>query len=314
MGIGTARPKAKLEVVGAKDILAKGKVSIFKDTATIQGTGTDFNQIHAGDVVKVLYTYGETPWKVVTAVEINNEKQILKVDSNFTESAANADLHYKHSVTRLGDQSGDPVIVNALGNVGIGTDKPQAKLEVNGDVKVNRIGTNGFNPDKGYPTNWGGGVHTWDVYAEGTIAAGKGGNVNSYIGNDGSGYFASYLRIGNISPQAKLDVMGDIKINGKGIIRSNSVKQQKMVITHIEVKPGTLSSFSGKECFYTFSESFSSPPAYFLGNLTSGGGFANIILTPCGPSTSGFSIWVYNASPSASNAVFSINVIAIGDE
>jgi hypothetical protein len=31
------------------------------------------------------------------------------------------------------------------------------------------IGTHGFDPDNGYPAGWAGGVHTWDVYAEGSI-------------------------------------------------------------------------------------------------------------------------------------------------
>jgi hypothetical protein len=37
------------------------------------------------------------------------------------------------------------------------------------------IGTYGMHPTNGLPSGWGGGVHTWDVYAEGTIAAGPPG-------------------------------------------------------------------------------------------------------------------------------------------
>ncbi len=40
----------------------------------------------------------------------------------------------------------------------------------------------GFDPSEGLPSGWGGGVHTWDVYAEGTIAAGNNGHINVVVG------------------------------------------------------------------------------------------------------------------------------------
>jgi hypothetical protein len=49
------------------------------------------------------------------------------------------------------------------------------------------IGTAGRDPVSGLPTGWGGGVHTWDVYAEGTIGIGPGnGAVLASLGNDGT--------------------------------------------------------------------------------------------------------------------------------
>lgn len=58
------------------------------------------------------------------------------------------------------------------GNVGIGMPNPQKKLDVNGSTRLGgRIGTQWFDPDGGYPWGWGGGVHTWDVFAEASILA-----------------------------------------------------------------------------------------------------------------------------------------------
>jgi hypothetical protein len=57
------------------------------------------------------------------------------------------------------------------GKVGIGTSNPQFKLDVNGSIRATRIGTNGYSPDEGYPPGWGGGVHTWDVYAHASVRA-----------------------------------------------------------------------------------------------------------------------------------------------
>lgn len=48
-----------------------------------------------------------------------------------------------------------------------------------GMLKVNRT-----DADK-YPNGWGAGVHTWDLYANGTIAAGTDGKFNSWMTRDG---------------------------------------------------------------------------------------------------------------------------------
>ena len=75
-----------------------------------------------------------------------------------------------------------PVLQADGGNVGIGTVNPDKKLDSQGgSLKVSdRIGTSGYDPDSGYPSGWSGGVHTWDVYAEGSIRA----NSRLCIGDD----------------------------------------------------------------------------------------------------------------------------------
>ena len=48
-----------------------------------------------------------------------------------------------------------------------------------GSMKVNR-------PDnEKWPNGWGKGIHSWDVYVNGTVGAGKDGNVAAYINRDG---------------------------------------------------------------------------------------------------------------------------------
>lgn len=65
---------------------------------------------------------------------------------------------------------------------------------INGIATVNaqdgqfsdRIGTGAYNATSGYPAGWAGGLHTWDVYGEGTLGAGKGGAIASSINSSGS--------------------------------------------------------------------------------------------------------------------------------
>ena len=56
---------------------------------------------------------------------------------------------------------------------------------VGGRVQAQFFGTGDKPGDSGYPTGWGGGVHTWDVYAEGTIGTGTGGTLVAGIDSGG---------------------------------------------------------------------------------------------------------------------------------
>ena len=59
-----------------------------------------------------------------------------------------------------------------------------------------RIGTNGLSPSAGYPGGWAGGVHAYDVYAEGTVGVGTGGSINSSINRNGDGFLSDNLTVG----------------------------------------------------------------------------------------------------------------------
>ena len=61
-----------------------------------------------------------------------------------------------------------------------------------------RIGTSGFDANAGYPPGWGGGVHTWDVYAEGAVATGMGGGIGWFVNRNGLMWFAGSGSINGI--------------------------------------------------------------------------------------------------------------------
>ena len=68
-----------------------------------------------------------------------------------------------------------------------------------------------------YPGGWGMGIHTYDIYAEGLVAAGKNGNVNAYISSVGDAVFGGNVGIGTTNPLERLDVSGSIVIRGPGL-------------------------------------------------------------------------------------------------
>jgi len=61
------------------------------------------------------------------------------------------------------------------------------RLEVNGLLQVsNRIGTQAFPADSGYPGGWAGGIHTWDLYAEGSVGVGSNGAIACVMDRNGN--------------------------------------------------------------------------------------------------------------------------------
>ncbi|MFN7931260.1 MAG: tail fiber domain-containing protein [Blastocatellia bacterium] len=66
------------------------------------------------------------------------------------------------------------------------------RLEVNGTLQVTgRIATGSYDADTGYPSGWAGGMHTFDLYAEGTVGVGSGGNLAAFMNRAGDAYKSS---------------------------------------------------------------------------------------------------------------------------
>lgn len=69
----------------------------------------------------------------------------------------------------------------------MGTDIDMGSHSIRNATTVNAsfLGAKGMDGASGYPTGWGGGVHTLDVYAEGTIGAGTGGTLMASLNRNG---------------------------------------------------------------------------------------------------------------------------------
>jgi hypothetical protein len=52
---------------------------------------------------------------------------------------------------------------------------PQGNSRINGMRMVGNLGTNNRDPERGYPRGWGGGIHTFDIQADGSV------NINNML-------------------------------------------------------------------------------------------------------------------------------------
>ncbi len=119
--------------------------------------------------------------------------------------------------------------------------------------------------------------------------------------------------IGNNAPTERLSVNGNILVqNNKGLIRSNDGTQQKKVTKDVLVNL-TLAAGATTSINFSFPESFSAAPDTYVGNVLSGsGGWAEVVMTVFGVSTSGGILYIFNPRSSIANPNFTVRIVAIG--
>ena len=206
------------------------------------------------------------------------------------------------------------------GKVGIGTNNPGGKLQVNATGNYNISEGNGH------------ALELWDASASPNNVLYMGADATnslSYIQAVAVGGFRPLLLqgrggnvgVGVIAPAEKLEVSGNEKLTGnvivqtnKGIIRNNSATQLKQVVTGALLTGSPLAAGGSLTATLVFSETFSAAPTVYIGNiitLTSGNP-EKIMLTVKNVTASQCDIAIYNPGNAAVsfNAVW--NVIAIG--
>ncbi|NTW26134.1 MAG: hypothetical protein HGA37_15655, partial [Lentimicrobium sp.] len=112
---------------------------------------------------------------------------------------------------------------------------------------------------------------------------------------------------GNVESTGTLSVK-----NGKGIIRSIDNIQRKNLTTTVTVNT-TINAGSTAQISFTFPENFTAAPVVYVGNAT-GGGFAEVVMTVAGVTTTGGKIFVYNPKSTSQSPNFTVNVVALGQE
>jgi len=80
----------------------------------------------------------------------------------------------------IGDAHTPTEVLDVLGNI-------KASGTGGGNIAASgNIGTNGESPISGLPPGWAGGLHTFDVYAEGTVGVGTNGTIAAYMDKTGT--------------------------------------------------------------------------------------------------------------------------------
>ncbi len=223
------------------------------------------------------------------------------------------------------------------GNLGIGVRNPTHKLQVDGNIVANMVQGTDHVVDR-----TGANVGLWNS-----------GNPSLLFGSDASGELISSSRTGSLNflgldfwtggtakmsltnsgnlgigvrnPTSKLQVDGTILTTGsvvvqnnKGIIRNTGSTQLKQVITSVPVNYSSVSipALGTVVIPVSWTENFSGTPvAAYVGNSTSGaGGWAEVVMSISGASSTGCSLYIFNPRNSPTGPNFTINIVAIGPQ
>jgi hypothetical protein len=123
---------------------------------------------------------------------------------------------------------------NAGGAVAVGNSSNADQPAKENDLYLNgRLGTDGLSPTSGLPSGWWGGVHTKDIYSEGTIGAGTGGNVNAYMSSSGT------INLGNnltLTGNEAYTTVGSLYLQyhapaNAGVVVGNGTNEQDVTIS-----------------------------------------------------------------------------------
>jgi hypothetical protein len=180
VGIGGTNPQAKLDVRGRTYINPRaGFISPPTIDLAIGDTDTGLNWISDGNLA--IYTNNAERMRITSDgnVGIGTTSPVEKL-----QVAGNVNIDNRLFVRSGSGWSGSPAISLAIGdndtgfnwvsdgNLAIYTNNAErVRIKSDGHVQFSgNIGTNGYSPNSGLPSGWGGGVHTWDLVSEGSIA------------------------------------------------------------------------------------------------------------------------------------------------
>ncbi len=236
VGIGTTSPGQKLSVVGDGSFtdtlsITKGASDTVQQGSSlylIGGSGASYTQLQQGVGRFIIFGFNGSGWAERFTINntsgnvgigTSNPSQKLTVDSGNIYVSQGGFIGYRTDggtglevnggdlgpgsfIARFRDYSNnDKVVINGIGNVGIGTTSPSSKLHLNGtttlltitDTTYNRTSVVGYLDDANLYFANDGGSNTYIGRYNNLFLAYGGGNVG----------------IGTTSPSYKLDVVGE---------------------------------------------------------------------------------------------------------
>ncbi len=229
----------------------------------------------------------------------------------YNDSANAADpLNFNTSnrLFQIGNGTADNARSNAMtvlgnGNTGLGIVAPDLNLVVNKDIRLDGSNTNNGTISSSLRF---GASNTGEFIASKRTAGGNQFGLDLYT---------SGINRFSITNSGAVQVVSDLTVqSGKGIIRNTDGTQSKKLSASVTVNAsftaGQTQSFA-----ITWPETFSSAPEAYVGNVTSGaGGWAEVVMSIFGTSTSGATLYVYNPKATSVSPNFTVKIIAIGPQ
>ncbi|MBU2763768.1 shufflon system plasmid conjugative transfer pilus tip adhesin PilV [Acidithiobacillus caldus] len=171
-------------------------------------------------------------WKVPTS-GFNAQPGHLAALIEYSNGQIQNDYLYRVSVP------GQPQLNQMQTNLDMGNNNINnaQNVNVNDDVTLGNPGSaQGGNPaglqgqlgvdepaGQGFPGGWGGGIHTWDIYANGTFGAGENGSLNAYM-NDFDGGIGGGGEVVTNSPNGANYAYMQSNNNGSSVVANGTVQ------------------------------------------------------------------------------------------
>lgn len=134
LGVGTATPSGRVQIVGTATAAGTGLVSASSGTTALSGAGTDF--VKEAGIGSVIATTGSCAGTGQTrTVSAIGSGTTLTLSAPWTSNVINCTFTVTRPALHAGGAAGSTdLIVNGRGDVGIGTATPAAKLDVAGEI------------------------------------------------------------------------------------------------------------------------------------------------------------------------------------
>ena len=230
------------------------------DTGNV-GIGTDSpdNNLHVNgnttDVVKFAHNNSSTDSAHLNLLSGSDGTSRIALGSGTTTDQAIFDFDIGNRKARVGTNlgSGDLVFysgsfdekarITSSGNIGVGTDSPNQKLDVKGSLKLDSGGTTRVfydtdkSGDKFYFQRESSSSETALTFTGTDVTIGSAANANNPLTVDGDADFTGNVGIGKANPVRKLDVQGGqmgINVDSEKAVNLNSITQDDPIAVNFK--------------------------------------------------------------------------------